>query len=137
MPPFSAEAGQIDYVLGYANPSHYLRDSDRGNVMGYASVAAIIGSILLPPPALDHKPNGAVGVYEYPLAEIEAQCRKLGPMEPNTLACALRFSAGECVEILPHVGPGGVSIRDRALLRRHEDGHCNQERPDHVGWSVR
>jgi hypothetical protein len=45
------------------------------------------------------------------------------------LTCSLRLGDGACIEVLPKIGPGGVSLRDRSLLQRGEDGHCNQQRP--------
>lgn len=86
------------------------------------SVAAIVGNIALPPARFDHEPDGRVLVYQYTLAQIEQQCR-----DANLVACWYRLG-DTCIVILPIVGPGGVSLNDRALLRRHEYGHCN-------GWT--
>lgn len=98
--------------------------------------AAVVGSILLPPATIDHPPPATmlVVVREYPLEQVGAACVALGQIEPGALACSLRLGEGACIQILPKIGPGGVSTRDRALLKRHEDGHCNQERGSHEGW---
>ena len=68
---------------------------------------------------------------------VPAECAKFPRGEgigPDTMSCAIRLGDGACIEILPRVGPGGVSARDRALLQRHEDGHCNQKTPSHEGY---
>lgn len=90
--------------------------------MSTLTVAAIIGPILLPPAALDHEPTIQLSVREYPLAQVAGECHL-----PGVVACS--FIIGDvCFVTLPKIGPGGVSLRDRALLRRHEYGHCN-------GWT--
>lgn len=90
--------------------------------MSSAVIGAIVGAILLPPVALDHDPM-RVMVREYPLAQIAVECRI-----NYAAACAIPMD-GLCIVILPKMGPGGVSARDRDLLRRHEYGHCN-------GWTA-
>lgn len=85
------------------------------------AVAAIVGTIALPPARFDREPDMRVLVYEYTLEQVEQQCHGA------VVACSYRF-ADLCIVILPIVGPGGVNLNDRALLRRHEYGHCN-------GWT--
>lgn len=95
--------------------------------MSASIIGAIVGAILLPPAALDYEP-ARVMVREYPLAQVAIECGI-----DYAAACSHPMD-GLCIVILPIIGPGGVSIRDRDLLRRHEYGHCNQKHPSHEGY---
>jgi hypothetical protein len=96
--------------------------------------------ILLPPERFDH-PYPDTRVQEMSLQEVEQTC-DMENRHSGIMACVLFWSSYKvgdtCIQVLPVIGPGGVSLRDRALLRRHEDGHCNQGprtgQEDHEGW---
>ncbi len=88
------------------------------------AVIAIIGNIALPPARFNHEPKNVL-VYEYLLSQVEIQCQL-----PSVVSCAWSFG-DLCIIILPIVGPGGVNLRNRMLLRQHEYGHCNGWSKDH------
>lgn len=88
------------------------------------AVSTIIGNIILPPIRFDYEPNKCILVYEYKLNRVETECHG------NFAACSYNLS-DLCIVILPIIGPGGVSLRDRMLLRQHEYGHCNGWSKDH------
>lgn len=77
----------------------------------------------LPPPAFDHPYDGPKLVIELPTSRVIAVCGR----GPNVLACSwppLRPGM-LCTVFVSVVAPSGVSSRTRAVLDRHELGHCN------------
>lgn len=75
----------------------------------------------IPPAVYDHAPTVAIIEWRMTAGQIAVMCRG-----EDVAACAyVDFAPGVCVINLPIVGPGGVSPRTYAILRRHEISHCN------------
>lgn len=85
---------------------------------------------MLPPLTFDHAYAGLVVEQMLSAMQVERAC---GLYVDSCMLVAPNFLGDKCFIVLPKIGPGGVSARDQALLRRHEIGHCNGWGPDHAG----
>lgn len=84
-----------------------------------------------PPPATYDRPHPNLVIVETPTGKVRNMCgRLLGrrnfERSGRLHACAsIGDGRSPCVIVLPKVGEGGISKRDRQALLRHERAHCN------------
>lgn len=99
-------------------------------------------TIVLPPAKYDHTP-AVPPAYQFITAEaMQLICFRDGPL---VYSCTRRNRLGWCDEYLPDItDPNWPEFRDKkmdeddvAMLKRHEDGHCNGWSANHEGAVIR
>jgi hypothetical protein len=85
----------------------------------------VIGDIPLPPAQFDVLYTGHLIKRELSAEGVDKLCHSFG-LDPRrlVLACSIPMP-GACLVVIPWFGIGGVGARTRAVLLRHELGHCN------------